>query len=121
MEGLLIGLLAWWMLSHFFRPVSSPFKVLPRVLNPLWRGTTHLLYHRQAKRRGAIFGLLHAFCIVAIVYTVLMVMNGSLTAYFNILLCWLSFFICCSLYRKHQNFKRVRHQRRHRLPGRHRR
>jgi Ca2+/Na+ antiporter len=111
MEALLIILAAWWLLSRYSK-VSSPFRILPRVI-------AHLMYHRQAQRRGHGFALIHAFAILAILYTLLMIHNGSLTAWFNVAICWVSFAFCWQVYRKHQQF-RQRRNKRHALPRRHR-
>ncbi len=128
METLLTWLIAWWIFHLLFqRWVSSPFpfvkrcgKFLSRVVKRIWYGIAHVAYHRQAQRRGAGFGLLHACFVWNLFVTIWLLAQGNKELYPLIVIGWLVFLASCLLYSRHQHFKRSRQQR-HRLPGRHRR
>lgn len=79
MKSLLTILLVWWGLSFcFYGWVSSPFKLIPRLWRPLWRGI--LLYWRhgwknQYERRGFMHACGHAITVLVILATI-----GTLTS-----------------------------------------
>jgi hypothetical protein len=85
LEHILVIVVAWWLLSLFFRRIASPLRPVTRWgkkwssrgWHRFWKNTWDLLYRNAAKKRGPAYGLWWLGCIAYGFFTLSVLQTGQ--------------------------------------------